>query len=91
MAMDLSLHMAMAQNYQHPKWIVFLLNMIISVGHWYHNFEPNPYPNFGMLRIPNDLTPWGATSPTALTTLKGKTKQGSDPESQRFMLQIATV
>ena len=32
----------MAQNYQPPKWMVFLLNMIISVGHWYHNFEPNP-------------------------------------------------
>ena len=35
-------HLAMAQNYQPPKWMVFLLNMIISVGHWYHNFEPNP-------------------------------------------------
>ena len=23
----------MAQNYQPPKWMVFLLNMIISVGH----------------------------------------------------------
>ena len=33
----------MAQNYQPPKWMVFLLNMIISVGHWYHNFEPNPF------------------------------------------------
>ena len=36
-------HMAMAQNYQPPKWMVFPLNMIISVGHWYHDFEPNPY------------------------------------------------
>ena len=39
------LKMAMAQNYQPPKRMVFLLNllnMIISVGHWYHNFEPNP-------------------------------------------------
>ena len=35
--------MAMAQNYQPPKWMVFLLKMIISVGHWYHNFEPNPH------------------------------------------------
>ena len=35
--------MAMAQNYQPLKWMVFLLNMIISVAHWYHNFEPNPY------------------------------------------------
>ena len=26
-----------------PKWMVFLLKIIISVGHWYHNFEPNPY------------------------------------------------
>ena len=34
--------MAMAQNYQPPKWMVFLLNMIISVSHWYHNLEPNP-------------------------------------------------
>ena len=25
--------MAMAQNYQAPKWMVFLLNMMISVGH----------------------------------------------------------
>ena len=25
--------LAMAQNYQPPKWMVFLLNMIISVGH----------------------------------------------------------
>ena len=32
----------MAQNYQPPKLMVFLLNMIISVGHRYHNFEPNP-------------------------------------------------
>ena len=24
------------------SWMVFLLNMIISVGHWYPNFEPNP-------------------------------------------------
>ena len=26
-------YLAMAQNYQPPKWMVFLLNMIISVGH----------------------------------------------------------
>ena len=25
------------------SWMVFLLNMIISVGHWYHHFEPNPF------------------------------------------------
>ena len=36
-------YMAMAQNDQPPKWMVFLLNIIISVGHWNHNFEPNPY------------------------------------------------
>ena len=36
-------HMATAQNYQPPKWMVFLLNMIISVGHWYHNFKPLPH------------------------------------------------
>ena len=41
--MNWELQMAMAQNYQPPKWMVFLLNMIISVGHWYHNFEPNPF------------------------------------------------
>ena len=35
-------YMDMAQNYQPPKWMVVLLKMIISVGHWYHNFEPNP-------------------------------------------------
>ena len=46
--------MAMAQNYQPPKWMVFPLNMIISVGHWYHNFEPNP--NF-------KLPPWAAARP----------------------------
>ena len=40
-------YMAMAQNYQPPKWMVFLLNMIISVCHWYHNFEPNPYVDHG--------------------------------------------
>ena len=34
----------MAQNYEPPKWMVFLLNMIIAVGHWYHNLEPNPVP-----------------------------------------------
>ena len=39
------IYMAMAQNDQPPKWMVFLLNMIISVGYWYHNFEPNPYGN----------------------------------------------
>ena len=27
-----TLYLAMAQNYQPPKWMVFLLNMIISVG-----------------------------------------------------------
>ena len=36
----LTRYLAMAQNYQPPKWMVFLLNMIISVGHWYPNFEP---------------------------------------------------
>ena len=25
------------------SWMVFLLNMIISVGHWYHHFEPLPF------------------------------------------------
>ena len=30
------------QNYQPPKWMGLLLNMIISVGRWYHNFEPLP-------------------------------------------------
>ena len=35
--------LAMAQNYQPPNWMVFLLNMITSVGHWYPNFEPLPY------------------------------------------------
>ena len=29
----ISHHMAMAQNYQPPKWMVFLLNMTIPVGH----------------------------------------------------------
>ena len=37
--------MAMAQNYEPKKWMVFLLNMIISVGHWYHDLDPYPcYP-----------------------------------------------
>ena len=60
-----SVHMAMAQNYQPPKWMVFLLNMIISVGHWYHNFEPSPYEQpasphvpmaFAQLRITSSCT-----------------------------------
>ena len=38
-----NIDVAMAQNYQPLKLMVFLLNMIISVGHWYHKFEPNPY------------------------------------------------
>ena len=36
-------YLAMAQNYPPPKWMVLLLNMIISVGHWHHSFEPNPF------------------------------------------------
>ena len=36
----------MAQNYQPPKWMVFhgfpTKHEMFSVGHWYHNFEPNP-------------------------------------------------
>ena len=40
-------YMSMAQNYQPPKWIVFLLNMIISVGHWYHNLSHSHIALFG--------------------------------------------
>ena len=58
--------LAMAQNYQPPKWMVFLLNMIISVGHWYHRLEPNPprssggitTPGFSLTRCPR--CPWSS-------------------------------
>ena len=41
------LHMAMAQNYEPQKWMVFhgfpTQHDQKSVGHWYHDLDPYPY------------------------------------------------